>query len=193
MNQFRAYSRQLLLALPFCALLAACGGSTTNTTGSGSSNTTASTNSTSGNTTNAASSSSFPANVDLSAELGAPVKIKAPADFKSVATKGIVDEVVVEGSNFYVQIIAQDALGTTDRKALKAEALTEVKALKEFSAIVEENDFGFVFESNWEAGVKGYNFRYFVVHGNRVFDFRTNTVANYPKEQVQAMFAAIQQ
>ncbi len=192
MNQFRAYSRQFLLALPFCMLFAACGGGTA-TTGGNTASTTATNTNTGGNNTNTAATGSFPANVDLSAELGAPIKIKAPADFKSVASKGIVDEVVVEGSNFYVQILAQDALGTTDRKALKAEAMAEVKALKEFSAIVEENEFGFVFESNWEGSTKGYNFRYFVVHGSRIFDFRTNTVANYPKEQVQAMFAAIQQ
>jgi len=189
MNPLRAYSRQLLLALPLCALLAACGGNANNS--GGTSSTTATNTNTGGN--NTAAGSSFPAKVNLSTELGAPIELKAPADFKSTATKGLIDEVVVEGSNYYVQILAQDATTTSDRKALKAEALAEVKAMKEFSAIVEENDFGFVFESNWEGGSKGYNFRYFVVVGTRVFDFRTNSVANYTKEQVQAMFAAVQQ
>ena len=167
-------------------LLSACGGSTS--TGDG----TATTPSTSNSSSTAGGSSTYTAVADLSQALNAPVKIKAPNGFKIVSNSGIIQEAIIEAPDYYIQVMSSDAL-TTDRKALKAEALAEAKAMKEFTAIVEEGDFGFVYETTWDANSKGYNFRYFVINGTKVLDFRSNSVNNFTKEQVQSMYAAVKQ
>jgi hypothetical protein len=172
-------------------LLSACGGNSGSSTDGSTTATNSSTTTTSSNTSNA-NTGAYNTALDLSKELGTAIKIKVPADFKSTFSSGIIQEVAVEGTDYFVQIMGMDAI-TTDRKALKNEALAEAKAMKEFSTIVQEDDFGFVYETNWDAGAKGYNFRYFVVAGNRAFDFRSNSVNNFNKAQVQAMYAAVKQ
>jgi hypothetical protein len=165
-------------------LLSACGGSTS--TGDSTATTPSTSNSIAGN------SSTYTAVADLSQALNAPIKIKAPNGFKIVSNSGIIQEAIIEAPDYYVQVMSSDAL-TTDRKALKAEALAEAKAMKEFTAIVEEGDFGFVYETTWDANSKGYNFRYFVINGAKVLDFRSNSVNNFTKQQVQSMYAAVKQ
>jgi hypothetical protein len=172
-------------------LLSACGGNSGNTTTDGGNTATNSSTTTTANTSTA-NTGAYTTALDLSKELGTAIKIKVPADFKSTSSKGIIQEVSIEGTDYFVQIMGMDAL-STDRKALKNEAIAEAKAMKEFSTIVQEDDFGFVYETNWDAGSKGYNFRYFVVANNRTFDFRTNSVNNFNKAQVQAMYAAVKQ
>jgi hypothetical protein len=170
-------------------LLSACGGGGSTTDGTA---TTPSTTNTASDATNNAASGSYTAVADLSQALNAPIKIKAPNGFKIVSNSGIIQEAIIEAPDYYVQVMSSDAL-TTDRKALKAEALLEAKAMKEFTAIVEEGDFGFVYETTWEGNSKAYNFRYFVVNGTKVLDFRSNSINNFSKAQVQGMYAAVKQ
>lgn len=173
-----------VMAFVACGFLAACGG---DSKGGGENS---GTNTGTSGTTNGAVS--YGAVADLSQALGAPLKIKAPSGFSIVSSAGLIQEATVQATDYYIQIMATDAL-TTDRKALKTEALAEVKAMKEFSAIVQEEEFGFVYETTWEGNAKGYNFRYFVLMGGKVFDFRSSSVNNFSKEQVVGMYAAVKQ
>lgn len=127
--------------------------------------------------------------VDLSKEFGQTIRVKAPQGFKSTFTDGIMPEAVVEGTNYYVQILAQD-LFDQNIAGLKNEALNEVKAMSEFSSIVKDEANGFVYETTW-GDKKAYNFRYFHVAGAYAYDFRTSTAHDFTKEQVMAMYEAV--
>ena len=142
-------------------------------------------------TTEAISAIAYDQTVDLTKEFGQNIKVKAPQGFKSTFSDGIIPEAIVEGSKYYIQIIAQD-LFAQNIEGLKTEALGEVKAMTEFASIVHEDSNGFVYETTW-GDKKAYNFRYFHIAGPYAYDFRTSTVHDFSKDEVMAMYNAVKQ
>jgi hypothetical protein len=139
--------------------------------------------------------SSVPANfgqvLDLTAQ-GFPFKIKTPTDAKAVSKSGIIQEMNIEGTGYFVQITASDAL-TQDRTALKTELLTELKNKPEFSKIILEEPFGFVYETKWTDKTIGYNFYYVLIINGKQYDIRGLNISKYDQAQTQAMYASVKQ
>lgn len=140
----------------------------------------------------------YESEVDLK-EYGIPVKVKAPQGATVTNSDGLVQDVKIEGTDYYIQIYGVDAT-TTDRKALKAEELANVKGSTSgcsFKRFVQEEEFGFVYElacsHERDTTKKFYDFRYLLVRGEKAYTFQTTTTKPFTEEQVKNMYAAVKQ
>ena len=100
---------------------------------------------------------------------GIPFSILAPdsskvesSDFSNI----LKDVTIKKGDDYFVQIFASDA-NTTDLSKIKTEQLSEVKEMKYFSKIVEEEDKGFIYESKKDSSTTYYGFRYIRLQGTK--------------------------
>ena len=124
---------------------------------------------------------------------GIPLKIKAPVDAKVVAENmGVMKDITIQkGSNFYIQILSSNAV-TNDKKKI----ISEEKAIVErgifFSKIIQEDEFGFIFEKKIDSTTINHDFRFVKIQGDKEYLFQTGLIGNYSVEDVQKMYAAVQ-
>ncbi len=132
--------------------------------------------------------------VDL-LEYGIPMSIAVPVDSPIIKTEDWIVKkgVTVKANDQYdLQVFYQDA-STSDLVSLKANALAEVKGNRYFSAIVEENEAGFVYESKIDSSNINYGFRHIRLQGNKEFTFQQSMIGTFDLEAVQSMYKAVQE
>ena len=121
-----------------------------------------------------------------------PLNIKVPKNVKVNAKKGFTPEYVLEAKGYYLQIMPIN-LGTSNRKKLKEEAQAEMEARPEFSKIILNDTFGFVFETKWEKLPNAYNFRYYYVQGETYYDVRSANSRALKQEDALLIYKNIKQ
>ncbi len=123
---------------------------------------------------------------------GIPLSIKTPdsIDVETSDMGGLMQDVTIKGGeNYYVQIYASDA-ETTDISKVKAEQLSEVKSNRYFSQIVEEEEAGFIYQTQIDS-ITNYGFRYIRVQGDKEYIFQTGMTGMYSLEEVRRMYEAV--
>ena len=124
-------------------------------------------------------------------QYGAPIVIKAPAE--AVVTMDDLgfwkDITVQKGEDFYLQIISTTA-NTLNASKVKAQKLEEVKNEAFFSKIIEEEDYGFIYEKKID-DVLDYDFRYVRIQGDMEYTFQTGLLGTFTEDQVRQMYAAV--
>ena len=121
-----------------------------------------------------------------------PIKIKVPKDAKVNAKKGFMPEYVIEGRGYYLQIMPI-GIGTSTRKKLKEMNLAEIEARPEFSKVIVNDSFGFVYETKWEKMPLAYNFRYIYTQGETYYDLRTANSRGYTQADAVLIYNNIKQ
>lgn len=138
----------------------------------------------------------FPKQLDL-LQHGIPIKIQAPEDAKVTnRSDNFMQDVVVEGTDYYVQIYSQGA-SSPQCNAMATEALADIKKTNPtFQKTILEEDCGFVYEVQIPGdSTTCYNFNYFSVKGNKSFSFSTTTGRRKPfsKKEVENIYQAVKE
>jgi len=126
-----------------------------------------------------------------------PVKIMAPDSAKVKATNlsGIMQDVTVKSLTdrycYSVQVLASQA-STNDMTKLKAEQLELVRDNRYFESIVKEEPNGFIFQNLIDT-TSLYGFRHIIYQGDQEFVFQNSFDGTFSLEEVEAMYAAVQQ
>lgn len=136
----------------------------------------------------------FPKKLNL-LQHGIPIAIQAPDDAKVTnRSDNFMQDVVVEGKDYYVQIYSQNA-SAPNCKTLASNAQADVKATNTtFQRIIQEDDCGFVYEVQAPGDTtKCYNFEFYRVQGNKSFSFSTTTGRRKPftQDQVIRIYEAV--
>jgi hypothetical protein len=122
---------------------------------------------------------------------GVPAKIQAPKGLKVIQMGKVVPSLTLrDKGNYWISVETQEFTRTFDRKKIKEQAMENVKKLKNFSKIVEEEEFGFIFELDFN-GEKQYNFRYIVVADKLYHIFRTTVMRKISLEQAKTLYASV--
>ncbi len=121
-----------------------------------------------------------------------PFSIKVPANAKVEAKKGFTPEYVIATRGYYLQIMPVN-LGTSNRKKIKDESLKEIEARPEFSKVILNDSFGFVYETKWEKLPNAYNFRYFYTQGETYYDFRSANSRGVKQDEALLIYKNIKQ
>lgn len=141
--------------------------------------------------------------IDLSS-YGLPIKIKTPSASPNITKDEFLGDItlVIVDENYYLQI-AMSQVPVKDIQRIKAEALEEVMKLKseKFSAIIQEDSNGFVYEKTFERdSTKYYDFRYVRVKGEQLYTMSTTTTTKPPhiktplsKQQVLKIYGLIKE
>jgi hypothetical protein len=138
----------------------------------------------------------FPKQLDL-LQHGIPIKIQAPEDAKVTnRSDNFMQDVVVEGTDYYVQIYSQGAT-SPQCATMSSEALMDIKNTNPtFQKTILEEDCGFVYEVKIPGdSTKCYNFNYYAVKGNKSFSFSTTTGRREPfgKKVVENIYWAVKE
>lgn len=125
-------------------------------------------------------------------QYGLPIKVKAPQDAKVESDNfGYVQDVTIKGEdNYYIQIQGGTAT-TTDVKSIKSGLMSDLKDAKYFSKIIEDGDFGFIYEKDLGDGHLNYDFRYVKVQGDKEFIFQRGMIGQYSLEEVKMMYNSV--
>jgi len=131
------------------------------------------------------------ANFDLMS-YGLPIAIAAPAESDVVVDDlGVWKDVTVKhGDDYFIQILSSKA-SSLDINKLKTTSLSEVKAGRFFSKIIQEDDAGFIFEKKIDDSIN-YDFRYFKIQGDSEYSFQTGLIGTFTEDQVRTMYASVQ-
>ncbi len=131
--------------------------------------------------------------VDL-LEHGIPLSVQAPdsIEVEKMNLGGILQDVTLRrGDDYFIQIYASDA-STNDISKLKADQLAEVKTNRFFSKIVEEDEQGFIYETQIDSLIN-FGFRYIHLQADREYIFQTGLTGTYTLDEVKRMYQAVQQ
>ena len=128
-------------------------------------------------------------------QYGVPITIMAPDSAKVKAgSLSFSQDITIksETDNYDIQIFAYDAT-TTNLDAIKASHLADVKNGPFFSKVIEEEDVGFIYETNYDSTSTSYGFKYFRVQGDKEYIFQTGLVGSFKLEDVKRMYEAVKQ
>ena len=127
---------------------------------------------------------------------GIPVVIMAP---DSAAIKaddlggGLIKDVTIRGKdNYNVQVFATQAQ-TSDLARVKAEQLADVKSIRYFQKVINEEEDGFIYQTAIDSSNISYGFRYIVLQGDLEITFQTGLLGTFSQEEVERMYQAVQQ
>ena len=129
--------------------------------------------------------------LDLS-QYGIPVTIQAPdSAIVKKSQIGDWDDITVKKDAYSLQILGKKAPNYSAEK-MKEEELATVQNDRVFSKILKEESTGFLFENEIDS-VKGYDFRYFYMQGDRVFTFQKGFTDNFTEGQAKQAYGAVKQ
>lgn len=126
-------------------------------------------------------------------EYGLPIKINAPEGVTvTVDDLGVWKDVTVKDSlDFNLQIIASQST-TFEKSKIVADQLSDVKAGRYFSKVIEEYEDGFIFEKKIDEENINYDFRFIKLNGDREYIFQTGLLGTFSEEAVRNMYNAVQ-
>lgn len=123
---------------------------------------------------------------------GLPISIKAPEGAEIVTDDmGVWTDVTVKsGDDYYVQIIASDAV-TFEKADIIAEQLKTVKESTFFSKILEEYEDGFIYEKKIDDKLN-FDFRHVKIQGDKEYIFQTGLIGTFTEDDVRTMYGSVQ-
>lgn len=123
---------------------------------------------------------------------GVPLKILAPQDVTvKVRIENHYKKIsLLAGKDYFIEIIATES-GSNDLKQLKSELLKEIKQQQDFSKIIDDAEFGFLFEKKEPAGQFSYDFRYLKSDAYQQFIFQTGMYSDFSLAQTKKMYQSI--
>ena len=121
-----------------------------------------------------------------------PLKIMAPdsAVVKKEDWGAMQIVTVKKGKDYDLQIQSSEAT-STNAASIKEQKLIDVKNEKYFSKIVQEDDFGFVFETQPDEKTNYYGFLGVIVKGDKEYIIQNGLAGTYTLEQAQSMYNAV--
>ena len=124
---------------------------------------------------------------------GLPLKVMAPAGAEvAFDDMGIIKDMTIKGDfNYSVQIFASDT-NTLDHSVLKMELKETIESGPYFSRIMEEDEFGFIFEKKVDEDYINYDFRRVKIRGDQKYTFQTGLSGKYSLEDIKMMYNAVQ-
>lgn len=128
-------------------------------------------------------------------EYGIPVILPTPegATVKN-NSDDFMQDVVVEGKDYYVQIYGSNATNL-DCAKLAEESLVDYKTTDAaFKGVVQQDSCGFLYKVEVDNDTTtSYNFAYFAIKGNKAYTFSTTAgpLTNFSQEQVTAIYEAV--
>lgn len=128
-------------------------------------------------------------------EYGIPVTLPAPegATVKN-NSDNFMQDVVVEGKDYYVQIYGSNATSLNCEK-LAQEALLDYKTTDAaFKGVVKQDSCGFLYKVKVDNDTTtSYNFAYFAIRGNKAYTFSTTAgpLTDFSQEEVTAIYEAV--
>lgn len=128
-------------------------------------------------------------------EYGIPVTLAVPEGAKvKNNTDDFMQDVVVEGKDYYVQIYGMNAT-SLQCKTLADEALLDYKTTDAaFKGVVQQDPCGFLYKVAVDNDTTtSYNFAYFAVKGNKSYTFSTTAgpLTDFDQAQVTAIYEAV--
>ncbi len=126
-------------------------------------------------------------------EYGVPLTILAPDSVEVKKEDWIVRKglsIRNEAENFYVQLWIKNAKSNNLEQS-KNEVLSEVKAERYFSKVINEDEGGFIFEKQIDSTTTEYNFRYIKLQGDKEFIFQKGLSGLYSLKDIEAMYEAV--
>ena len=127
---------------------------------------------------------------------GIPVSIMAPDSAEIKADDlggGLIKDVTIRGKdNYNVQVFATQA-ETSDMARVKASQLADVKSIRYFEKIINEEEDGFIYQTAIDSNNISYSFRYIVLQGDLEIIFQTGLLGTFSQEEVERMYQAVQQ
>lgn len=97
------------------------------------------------------------------------------------------DVIVSNGDDFNMQIFISDAF-STDLKGMIASKKEDISSGPYFSKFVQEEDLGFIYETNIDSSLISYDFRFMKIIGDKEYLFQTGMLGNFTLNQVKQMF-----
>ena len=124
---------------------------------------------------------------------GIPIKIMAPVGSEVLSEDfGVMKDVTIKkGDDFYLQILASNAM-TTDKTAIINGQKSDVQNAPYFSKFIQEDADGFIYEKQIDSSKINYDFRYVKLQGDREYMFQTGLIGSYSLEDVKRMYQAVQ-
>lgn len=128
-------------------------------------------------------------------EYGIPVTLPVPegATVKN-NTDDFMQDVVVEGKDYYVQIYGSNSTSLQCEK-LAEESLLDYKTTDAaFKGVVQQDPCGFLYKLEVDNDTTtSYNFAYFAVKGNKAYTFSTTAgpLADFDQGKVAAIYEAV--
>ncbi|MCB0558999.1 MAG: hypothetical protein H6573_03450 [Lewinellaceae bacterium] len=127
---------------------------------------------------------------------GIPVSIMAPDSAEIKADDlggGLIKDVTIRGKdNYNVQVFATQA-ETSDMARIKAGQLADVKSIRFFEKIINEEEDGFIYQTAIDSNNISYNFRYIVLQGDLEIIFQAGFLGTFSQEEAERMYQAVQQ
>ncbi len=127
---------------------------------------------------------------------GVPISIKVPVDSPSIKkSDGFLGqkELAIKAGSQFDLLVAYEPAETSDLAKLKAEQIASVKDIANFSKIIEEEEKGFIYETQIDSTNLYYGFRYVHLQGDQKYIFQSGLIGAFSLEDVQAMYSAIKQ
>ncbi|MGH1338394.1 MAG: hypothetical protein ACRBFS_19920 [Aureispira sp.] len=128
-------------------------------------------------------------------EYGIPVTLLAPegATVKN-NSDNFMQDVVVEGKDYYVQIYGSNAT-SLDCAKLTQESLLDYKTTDAaFKGVVQQDPCSFLYKVEVDNDTTtSYNFAYFAIRGNKVYTFSTTAgpLTDFSQDEVTAIYEAV--
>lgn len=122
-----------------------------------------------------------------------PLKVYAPEGYTVEAQNDILDDVLLKGPDYHVQIYGMTA--TQSREERKKEELQKVKNSEEFVRLVEEEPYGFIYETKLANEEKAHlNFFYVLNKGDKTYTFQSTTrFDEFSEDAIRKMYASVKQ
>ncbi len=124
-------------------------------------------------------------------EYGFPLTVMVPEGSKvTVSDRTYFKDVTIKGEdNYGINIITYQAF-TTSASQLKTEELNDVKNGMYFSELIKQEEDGFIYKTVVDTTNISYDFRYFIIKGDREYRFQATT-GTYTQEEAERMYNAI--
>ncbi len=127
---------------------------------------------------------------------GVPMSIKVPLDSPQIKTAdGFLGEkeVSIKAGEGFDVLITYEPARTSDLAKLKSEQVSNVKEISNFSKMMQEEEKGFIYETQIDSTHAYYGFRYVHLQGSQFYLFQSGLIGTFTLEQAETMYHAIQQ
>lgn len=127
---------------------------------------------------------------------GVPMSIKVPVDSPQIKTAdGFLGEkeVIIKAGEGFDLLITYEPARTSDVAKLKSEQVSNVRDISNFSKMIQEEEKGFIYETQIDSTHFYYGFRYVHLQGSQFYLFQSGLAGTFTLEQVEKMYDAVQQ
>ena len=123
---------------------------------------------------------------------GVPIKINAPADVEiEVSDLSFIKDVTVKNEEGYSVQIFETDVKTLNPKTVLEELKAEISSGQFFSTLIQEDEFGFIFEKKIDESYTNYDFRHVKIRGDKQYVFQTGLSGQYTLDQVKTMLQSV--